>query len=41
VKGYCDVAVSIVDEGGKILRHLGAGVLGKNAPAPFAKNSPV
>ena len=39
VKGGCDVAVSIVDADGKVVRHLGAGVLGPNAPAPFQKGS--
>jgi len=46
VKGYCDVAVAIVDPRkelvpgrGTVVRHLGAGVLGANAPAPFQKNS--
>ncbi len=27
-KGWCDVAVGIVDENGVVVRHLGAGVLG-------------
>ena len=35
----CDVAVYIEDAGGKIVRHLAAGVLGKNAPEPFKANS--
>jgi hypothetical protein len=39
VKGNCDVTVGIVDAEGKVIRHLGAGVLGANAPAPFQKNS--
>jgi hypothetical protein len=39
VKGNCDVTASIIDEGGKTVRHLGAGVLGANAPEPFQKNS--
>jgi len=34
-----DVEVSIVDANGKIVRHLNAGVLGPNAPAPFKKNA--
>ncbi|PCJ52127.1 MAG: hypothetical protein COA79_24635 [Planctomycetota bacterium] len=38
-KGYCDVTIAIEDEQGKILRHLASGVLGKNAPKPFQKNS--
>ena len=39
VKGYCDVAAGIIDRKGKVLRHLGSGVLGENAPAPFQKGS--
>ena len=39
VKGNCDVTVGVIDEKGKVVRHLGSGVLGKNAPAPFQKNS--
>jgi len=39
VKGYCDVTVGVIDERGKVVRHLGSGVLGKNAPPPFQKNS--
>ncbi len=39
VKGNCDVVASIVDEKGTVVRHLGAGVLGANAPAPFQKSS--
>ncbi len=39
VKGNCDVTADIIDEKGGIVRHLGAGVLGANAPAPFRKNS--
>jgi hypothetical protein len=39
VKGYCDVTVGLVDPEGRVVRHLGAGVLGANAPAPFQKNS--
>ncbi|MCW8130353.1 MAG: hypothetical protein KIS92_08400 [Planctomycetota bacterium] len=34
-----DVEVAILDANGKVVRHLGAGLLGKNAPAPFAKNA--
>ncbi|MCS7046930.1 MAG: hypothetical protein NZO58_11285, partial [Gemmataceae bacterium] len=30
-----DVAITIEDAGGKIVRHLAAGVLGKNPPAPL------
>ena len=40
VKGYCDVTVGIIDAKGKVVRHLGSGVLGANAPAPFQKGSP-
>jgi hypothetical protein len=39
VKGACDVTVSLVDEAGTVVRHVGSGVLGANAPAPFQKNS--
>ncbi len=47
VKGYCDVTVAIVDMSkdvsgfgrGFVVRHLGSGVLGPNAPEPFQKNS--
>jgi hypothetical protein len=48
VKGYCDVTVAIIDPDPKkelvsgrgiVVRHLGAGVLGPNAPSPFQKNS--
>jgi len=39
VKGFCDVTVAVVDGAGKVVRHLASGVLGKNAPAPFQKNS--
>ncbi|MGQ9662514.1 MAG: hypothetical protein ACUVWX_09290 [Kiritimatiellia bacterium] len=38
-KGFCDVTVAIEDPNGKIVRHLASGVLGPNAPPPFAKNS--
>ncbi len=34
-----DAAVEIMDKDGEIVRHLAAGVLGPNAPAPFKKNS--
>ncbi len=33
-----DVAVAIVDAGGRIVRHLAAGVLGPNPPAPLQKD---
>jgi hypothetical protein len=45
VKGFCDVTVGIVDpstgsgQAAKVVRHLASGVLGKNAPEPFQKNS--
>jgi hypothetical protein len=39
VKGACDVTVGIVDEKGVVVRHLGSGVLGSNAPSPYQKNS--
>lgn len=39
VKGNSDVTVGIVDSEGKVVRHLGSGVLGSNAPVPFQKNS--
>jgi sugar lactone lactonase YvrE len=38
-KGFCDVTVAIEGPEGRIVRHLASGVLGPNAPAPFAKNS--
>ena len=34
-----DVEVSILDAKGHVIRHLAAGVLGKNAPAPLKKGS--
>jgi len=34
-----DVEVAILDAKGKAVRHLAAGLLGKNAPAPLRKNS--
>jgi hypothetical protein len=37
--GYDDVMVRVVDKDGKSIRNLGCGVLGPNAPEPFAKNS--
>lgn len=39
VKDYCDVTVAIEDARGRIVRHLAAGVLGANAPAPFGRDS--
>lgn len=38
-KSFCDVTIAIEDSNGKIRRHLASGVLGKNAPLPFAKDS--
>jgi len=38
-KGWCDVAVGIVDSSGRIIRHLATGVLGPNAPEPLKKDS--
>ena len=38
-KAACDATVMIVDENGRIVRHLASGVLGGNAPAPFKQNS--
>ncbi|HOX05421.1 MAG TPA: hypothetical protein PK280_03385 [Planctomycetota bacterium] len=34
-----DVAVEVLDKDGRIVRHLGAGVLGANAPEPFRKGT--
>lgn len=38
-KDYCDATVAVEHDGGRIVRHLGSGVLGTNAPEPFQKNS--
>jgi len=38
-KACCDATVAIEDARGRIIRHLASGVLGKNAPPPFKKNS--
>ena len=42
-KAYCDATVAIEENdeaaGPRIIRHLASGVLGKNAPPPFQKNS--
>jgi len=35
----CDVAVDIIDDKGRVIRHLAAGVLGANAPYPLAQGS--
>jgi DNA-binding beta-propeller fold protein YncE len=34
-----DIEAAILDAGGKVVRHLAAGLLGKNAPQPFQKNA--
>jgi len=39
VKGATDVEVAVLGAGGKVVRHLAAGVLGENAPSPLKKNS--
>jgi hypothetical protein len=39
VSAPTDVAVAILDARGKVVRHLAAGVLGKNAPEPLKKDS--
>ena len=39
VKGNCDVTVSIINKAGVVIKHIGSGVLGSNAPKPFQKNS--
>lgn len=38
-KDFCDVTVAVEDDKGKIVRFLACGVLGRNAPEPFAKDS--
>ena len=38
-EGFCDCTIAIENKEGKIIRHLASGVLGKNAPLPFQKNS--
>jgi len=38
-KAYCDATVAIENADGRIRRHLASGVLGKNAPPPFQKDS--
>ncbi len=38
-KDFCDATVVIEDSEGNIVRHLASGVLGKNAPEPFKKDS--
>lgn len=38
-KAACDATVCIEDASGRILRHLASGLLGENAPPPFAKGA--
>ena len=38
-KAPCDVTAAVENAQGRIIRHLGSGVLGPNAPAPFQKNA--
>ncbi len=38
-RGYCDATIAVENARGRIVRHLASGVLGKNAPPPFQKNS--
>ena len=38
-KAYCDATIAIENATGRIIRHLASGVLGKNAPPPFRRNS--
>ncbi|MCK6474873.1 MAG: hypothetical protein L6R28_24405 [Planctomycetes bacterium] len=38
-KAACDATVAVQTTEGKIIRHLASGVLGENAPPPFAKTS--
>ncbi len=37
VNSSCDVQVEVVNAAGKVVRHLGGGVLGENSPLPFGK----
>ncbi|MCX7825061.1 MAG: SMP-30/gluconolactonase/LRE family protein [Verrucomicrobiae bacterium] len=37
-KAACDAAVAILDKDGRVVRHLAAGVLGRNAPEPFQQD---
>ena len=39
VRAFSDVTVAIENPRGHIIRHLASGVLGKNAPPPFQKDS--
>lgn len=37
---FCDVTVVVEEKGtGRVVRHLASGILGGNAPVPFAKNN--
>ena len=38
-KDYCDVTAAVETKDGRIIRHLAAGVLGPNPPAPLQKNA--
>ncbi len=38
-RDYCDAAVWVEDASGRVVAHVGAGVLGKNAPWPFRQGS--
>jgi hypothetical protein len=38
-RSHCDATVAIEDADGRIVRHLASGVLGRNAPPPFQKDS--
>ncbi|MFW6159399.1 MAG: hypothetical protein ACOC8E_08590 [Planctomycetota bacterium] len=38
-KTFCDVTIAVENTNGKIVRHLASGVLGRNPPPPFQKNS--
>ena len=38
-KAFCDVTAALENAEGRIIRHLASGVLGKNTPPPFQKNS--
>ncbi|MDD4888808.1 MAG: hypothetical protein PHU85_02670, partial [Phycisphaerae bacterium] len=39
VSAATDVEVALIDGQGKVVRHLAAGLLGKNAPEPFKKDA--
>ncbi len=39
VSANTDVEIAVIDSTGKAVRHLAAGVLGKNAPAPLKRDS--